>query len=105
VKIPKIQHSQIQHMQGQVTLPELPNPALPNCQTCTGSRTHRGKTHCQIPAITLAAKLLSNTSSKHLVENIKNLAFIMVAFTGQGVLPELLNPALSNPANYTSYLH
>ena len=45
------------------------------------------------------------TSGKHLVENVKNLAFIVAAFTGQGVLPELLNPALSNPANYTSYLH
>jgi len=49
VKIPKIWHSQTHHAQWQVTLPELPNPALSNL------------------AITLVAK--------HIGENIKNPAF------------------------------
>jgi hypothetical protein len=39
VKISKIRHSQTQHTQGQVTLPELLNPALPNWHTYTGGKT------------------------------------------------------------------
>jgi len=41
VKIPKIWHSQI--------FARITKSALPNCQTDTGGRTHRGrgKTHCQ----------------------------------------------------------
>jgi len=38
-KISKIQYSQTQHTQWQVTFPELPNLAMSNSSNCTGSKT------------------------------------------------------------------
>jgi hypothetical protein len=93
LKISKIRHSQTQDSQRQVTLPELPNPALSNL------------------AITPAATLGNSTLvATHLTQNNKNPAFtvaggktpsLRIPKIWQVTLPEFLNPALPNCLTYT----
>jgi hypothetical protein len=57
VKIPKIRHSQTQHSQRQVTLLELPNPALSNLAITLAAK-HLSENNTN-PALTVAAKHLA----------------------------------------------
>jgi len=79
VKISKIWHLQTQHTQGQVTLPELLNLALPNYQ------------------------IHLTENNKHLAFTVAGgkTPSLRISKIWQVTLPEFLNPALPNCLTYT----